>query len=91
MAETVHVDVDDRRREQSQYLRHEEAADYCIAERLADFRADAGAERQRDAAEQCAHRRHQNRAKAQAARFVDRLLGAETALALARPARSRRA
>src|SRR5256885_10266232 len=52
MAEAVHVDVDDGCGEQCQHLRHQEAADDRIAERLANFRADAGAEHQWDAAEQ---------------------------------------
>src|SRR5271155_2743074 len=47
LAEAVHVDVDDWCGEQSQQLRHQEAADDCIAERLANFRAHAGAEHQR--------------------------------------------
>jgi len=83
MAEAIHVDVHDGCREHSQHLRDQEAADDRIAERLTDFRADPGAEHQRDAGEQRAHRRHQDWAKAQTAGLVDRLLGAEAALALA--------
>src|SRR6266851_5114757 len=56
IAEAGHVAVDDRRREQCQQLRYQEAADDCVTERLANFRADAGAEHQRHTAEQSAHR-----------------------------------
>src|SRR2546427_5005854 len=39
------------------------------------FRSGATAERERQAAEQRRHRRHQNRTEAQNARLVDRVLG----------------
>jgi len=35
----VEVDVDDRRREQREHLTDEQAADHCVAERLADLGA----------------------------------------------------
>src|SRR6516165_2211762 len=59
--ETVEVEKDDRRRVKRQRLADDQPADDRIAERLADFRAGAGAEHQRNAAEQCRHRRHHYR------------------------------
>src|SRR5271155_4755195 len=84
MAEVVHVDVDHRCSEQIQYLGYQQATDDRIAEGLTDFRPDAGADHQWDPSEQSTHRGHQNRTKAQTTGFVDRLLGAEAALALTR-------
>ena len=69
---SIEEEVDDRRRVKRQNLADEQSADDGDAERAAQFGADAGAERQRQAAEQRGHRGHHDRAEAQQARFVDR-------------------
>ena len=73
--ELVHVDVDDRRGEQGQALRHDQAANHCVAKRLAQFRPGSVAQHQRKSTEQRAHRRHQNRAEPQQTRLMDCVLG----------------
>ena len=71
--DAVERQIDHRRREQRQHLAHQQAADDADAERMAQFRARAGAEHQGQGAEDGGHRRHQNGAKAQQAGLVDRL------------------
>src|SRR5713101_2671900 len=51
-AQAVKIEVDDRRGEEGEELRDEEAADDGDAERLAQFRAAAPIERHRQGAEQ---------------------------------------
>ena len=88
-AEPVEIDVDHRRGEQRQQLADQQAADDGDAERMAQLRARAAAEHQRQRAEQRRHRRHQDGAEAQQRRLMDRLARA-TCLRCARPrARSR--
>ena len=67
-AEPVEAEIDDRRREQGQHLAEDQPADDRDPERMAQLRAGAGAEHQRQRAEQRRHGRHQDRAEAQAAR-----------------------
>src|SRR3984893_18540953 len=67
----VEIEIHHRRIEQCQRLADDQAADHRIAERLADFRAGAGAEHQRHAAEQGRHRRHHDGAESQQPRLPD--------------------
>ncbi len=53
-----------------------------IAERLAQFRADAGSEDHRHRREEGGERRHQDRAEAEQAGLVDRVAGRLALLAL---------
>ena len=48
--QTIEREVDDRRRVERERLAHEQAADDRDAERVAELRADAGAERERQRA-----------------------------------------
>ena len=73
--DAVEIDVDDRRDVERQQLRQAQAADHRDAERLAQLGALAGAERDRQRAEDRRERRHHDRAEAQQARFADRGLG----------------
>ena len=67
------AEIDHRRREQRQHLADEQAADDGDAERMAQLGAGAGAEHQRQRAEERRQRRHQDRPEAQQAGLVDRL------------------
>ena len=71
--EAVEIDVDHRRRIERQDLADDQAADDRDAERLAQLRAVAEAERQRQRAQHRRHGRHQDRPEAQQAGLVDRL------------------
>ena len=73
--EPVEPDVDNRSDEQRQQLRDHEAADHGDAERLAQFGTGAGADRDRQRAEQRAGRGHHDRAEAQEGCLDDRFLG----------------
>src|SRR5882724_2334001 len=55
----VKIDIDDRRRIESENLRQCEAADDGVAERLAKLRSDSAAEHHRNATKQRRHRGHQ--------------------------------
>jgi hypothetical protein len=72
----VEEQIDHRRGVERQHLADDQAADDGDAERLAQFRADAGAQRQRQAAEQRGEGGHHDRPEAQQARLIDRLAGA---------------
>ena len=82
MPESIEVEIDDRRRIKREKLRYEQAADDGIAERLANLRADAGAQHHRHAAEQRRHRGHQDRPEAHHAGPVDRFLGGQALVTL---------
>ncbi len=81
-------EVDDRRRVQRQDLAEDQPADHGDAQRPAQFRPDAGAQRQRDAAEQRRHGGHHDRPEPQQAGLVDRLQR-RLALACARASRAK--
>ena len=82
-AEAVEIDVDHRRRIEGQDLADHQAADDRDAERLAQLRAVAEAQRQRQRAQHRRHGRHQDRAEAQQAGLVDRLARLEPFVPLA--------
>ena len=67
----VKQQVDHRRGEQRQDLAHDQAADHTDAERMPQLRADAGAQHQRQRAEQGRQRGHQDRPKTQQAGLID--------------------
>ena len=69
----VEIDVDHRRGEQGQQLADQKAADDGDAQRMAQLRAHARAQHQRQGAEQRRHRGHQDGAEAQQRGLVDRL------------------
>ena len=73
----VEIEIDDRRDVQRQELRHAQAADHRDAERLAQLGAGAGAERDRQRAEDRGECRHHDRTEAQQAGVADRGLGAQ--------------
>ena len=85
----VEGEVDHRRGEQRQHLADDQAADDGDAERMAQLGAGAGAEHQRQRAEERRHRRHQDRPEAQQARLVDRLARRACPRCARRRARSR--
>ena len=72
-AEPVEAEIDDRRREQGQQLAQDQAADDRHPERMAQLRAGAAAEHQRQCAEHRRDRRHHDRPEAQQRGLVDRL------------------
>ena len=72
--EPIQIQIDDRRRVQRQHLADHQAADDGDAERSAQLRAGAAAERQRQRAQQRRHRGHHDRPEAQQAGLVDRLV-----------------
>src|SRR5579863_1274251 len=74
-AEIVEVEEDDRGRVEGQRLRDDEPADDGDPQRVAQLRAFAGAERQRQRAEQGGEGGHHDRAEAQEASLLDRLAG----------------
>ena len=78
----VEHQIDHRRGEQRQHLADDQAADDRDAERPAQLRAGAGAQHQRQRAEQRRHRGHQDRAEAQQAGLMDRLARRLALLAL---------
>src|ERR1700749_2339873 len=63
--ETVEVEKDDWRRVKRQRLADDQPADDGVAERLPDFGSGAGAEHQRNTAEERGHRRHHDRPETQ--------------------------
>ena len=69
----IEEEIDDRRGEEGQHLAHDQAADDGDAQRMAQLGADAGAQHQRQRAEQRRHGGHQDRAEAQQAGLMDRL------------------
>ena len=81
LLQPLHVDVEHRRDVERQRLRDEQAADDREAERPPRLGAGAPAERDRQRAHQRGHRRHHDRPEADETRLVDRVGGAEIALA----------
>src|SRR6476620_7517982 len=71
----VAVDINDRCRIEGQNLRHSEAADDGIADRMANLRTNAPTQYLRHGTEQRRHRAHQDRPKAEHASPVYRFLG----------------
>src|SRR5712672_1473638 len=71
----VEIDIDDRRRIESENLRQSEAADDGVTERLANLRADPRTYHHRHATKQRRHRGHQDRPEAQDAGLIDRFFG----------------
>ena len=81
-AQLIEQDVHYRRRQQRQHLAGDEATDDRDAERLAQLRALAETDRQRQRAQGCGQRRHQDRPEAQQASFAHRFQRRQTASAL---------
>jgi methyl acetate hydrolase len=71
--QAIEIEIDHRRRVEREQLAERQAAHHGVAERLAQFRAGAGAEHQRHAAEQRRRRGHQDRPEPQQAGFADRI------------------
>src|SRR6185312_9019279 len=65
--EAIEPEIDHGRGEQCQHLADEQAADDGNAERMAQFRTGAGADHERQRAEDRSHRGHDDRAEAQQA------------------------
>jgi hypothetical protein len=65
--QAIEGEIDDRRREERQHLAEDQAADHRDAERMAQLRAHAPADHQRQRAQQRGHRRHHDRAESAAA------------------------
>src|SRR5690348_13372110 len=80
--EAVEVEVDHRRSEEGEHLADDQPADHGEAERMAQLRADARAEHQRQHAEERGGGCHQDRPEAQERRLVDRLARALTLMTL---------
>ncbi len=80
--EPIEGEIDHRRRVQRQELTEDQPADDGDAERTAQLRSGAGAERQRHAAEQRRHRRHDDGTETQQRRLEDRVERRSVLLAL---------
>jgi len=80
--EPVEGEVDHRGGVEREELAHDEPAHDRDAERLAELGPDTLPQRERQAAQQRGHRGHHDRAEAQQAGLVDRLLRALPLLAL---------
>ena len=81
-ARPIEEQVDHRRGVERQHLADDQAAHDRDAERMPQLRPGAGAQRQRDAAEQRRHGGHHDRPEAQQAGLVDGLFGRLAFLAL---------
>src|SRR5471032_2486696 len=81
LPQAVHGEEDHRRGKQREQLAEQQPADNRDAQRVAQLRADAGAQRQRHRAEQRGHAGHQDRPKAQLRRLANRFHRAQAALA----------
>ena len=77
----VKENVDDGRGVEREHLAQQQAAHHRDAQRPAQFRAQAGAEGQRQSAEQRGHGRHHDGPESQQARFVDGVRGRFAVLA----------
>ena len=73
LAKPVEEDVDDRRGVEGEELAEQQPADHGDAQRPAQFRAQARADRQRNAAQQRGHGGHHDGTETQQAGLVDRL------------------
>src|SRR5713226_3447736 len=71
MGNPIKREVNDRRSVQRENLAEDQAANNGDTQRPAKLGANTGAERQRQAAEQCRHGGHHDRAETQQARFVN--------------------
>ncbi len=80
--EPVERQIDHRRGEQGEHLRHQQAADDGDAQRLAQLRAHACAQRQRHRAEQRGKGGHQNGPQPQVRRLQHGLIGRQALVAL---------
>ena len=83
LRQVVKEDVDDRRGVEREHLAQQQAADHADAQRPAKLGADAGADGQRDAAQQRGHGGHHDGTEAQQAGFVDGVGGVLAVLAFA--------
>src|SRR5579863_4953711 len=81
-SETIEVNVDDGRGVKSQDLADQKTTDNRNAERLTQFRADAGTQRERQSAEQRGHGRHHDGTEAEQAGLIDGVDGILAFLAL---------
>src|SRR5437879_4558031 len=70
--QAIHVDIHDRRGEEREHLTEDQAADDGDAEGLADFRARAGTQCQRQCTKHRRHRGHHNRAETHQCGSVNR-------------------
>src|SRR5580698_6679258 len=82
LGQVIEENIDHRRGVEGEDLAEKQAAHHGNAQWLAEFRANAGAECQRQTAEERGHGGHHNGTKAQQAGFVDRVLGAHAVLSL---------
>ena len=87
--QALHRQVDDGRGVEREQLAQEQAADDGDAERIAQLRAGARLQRQRQRAEQRGERRHHDGAEAQKRGLDDRTRGASARARAPLPARSR--
>src|ERR1700682_4221269 len=76
--QAIHIDVDDRRCEESEHLAEDEAADDGDAERAAQLGANPGAESKWHGTQKSGHGCHQNWTEAQQTRLVDRFDGRQS-------------
>eukprot|EP01022_Parablepharisma_sp_SALTPOND_P004196 TRINITY_DN118_c0_g1_i13.p1 TRINITY_DN118_c0_g1~~TRINITY_DN118_c0_g1_i13.p1 ORF type:complete len:2030 (+),score=744.92 TRINITY_DN118_c0_g1_i13:50280-56369(+) len=72
-AQAVEAEIDHRRGEEREHLRHQQATDHGDAQRLAQLRTHAGPQHQRQRPQQGRHGGHQDGPEAQQASLVDRL------------------
>src|SRR5262249_21977388 len=78
----VHIEIDDRSREEREELAKNQTADDRKAEGAAQPGPGAVAERERERAEKSGHGWHENGTETQQARFVNSFDGSETVLRL---------
>ena len=81
-SEAIQVKINDRRRVERQELREQQAADDGDAQRLAQFRASAVFQGQRQRAEQRRQGGHHDRPKPQQTRLIDGFFRRQTFVAL---------
>src|SRR5213075_389707 len=81
-AETVEIEIDDRRRIQGEHLADDQSTDDRDAQRPAQLRAVAAAQRERYRGQQRRHRRHHDRAEAQQTGLEYRFARLEAPVAL---------
>src|SRR5580698_8227168 len=82
LGQVIEENIDHRRGVEGEDLAEQQAAHHGNSQWLAEFRANAGTERERQTAEERGHGGHHDGTKTQQAGFVDRVLGAHAVLSL---------
>src|SRR5579872_5043496 len=73
LSDAIKEDIDNRGCVEREDLAQQETAYHRDSERMAQFRSQAGSNRERNPTQQCGHRGHHDGTKAQQARLIDRV------------------